>query len=134
MKRIDYKRAIIAAIIVWILGVTAFLISFSIPVMEDPEWQATLVLSIVLIPAALIGANYYYKKGLSTNGFLLGGFMFLLTILLDAGVTVPLFIIPAGGSHLAFFSDPGFWMIGVIYVSVIGIYGFWRTRKLLRVG
>ena len=122
----NIKRAIFSAAIVWTLGVSAYIGSFFFEWMEDPEFQANLVLTFALIPSAIIGTNFYYKKGQNTNGFLLGVLMFITTMALDAMITVPLFIIPEGGSHLTFFTDPGFWLIAVVYILVVGLY--WRLK------
>ena len=116
----------------YVLGVSAFIGSFMIPIMSDPEKQANIVLSIAIIPAAMIGAHFYYRNGERLNGVLLGVFMFFQTIILDALITVPLFIIPAGGNHLEFFTDPGFWMIGLEYVMAVACYRLFQTIKTLR--
>ena len=89
--------------------------------------QANLVLAIAIIPAAMLGARFYYRRGLTTNGFVLGTSMFLIAMVLDALITVPVFIIPAGGDYITFFTDPGFWMIGLEYVLAVAAY--WRMTK-----
>jgi hypothetical protein len=128
MKNINIKRALISAAIVWTLGVTAFVASYFFPVMSDPDLQANWVLSIALIPSAALGAHIYYRKGYKTNGFVLGTCMFLVAMILDALFTVPIFIIPQGGNHITFFTDPGFWLIAIEYVSVIAVY--WQIKKV----
>ncbi len=122
MMHLHVKSVLTASLIAYILGVTAFLASFFVPVMSNPEVQANLVLAIAIIPAALIGARFYYRKGHKTKGYMVGGAMFLVTIILDAMITVPLFVIPAGGDHLSFFTDPGFWFIGLEYVLTVALY------------
>lgn len=130
----EIKRAIIATSIVWVLGVSAYILSHFVKIMDNPELQANVVLTLALIPSAILGTKFYYKNGAHTNGFKLGVFMFLITIGLDALITVPVFIIPAGGDHLSFFSDPGFWIIGLVYILVVilytGIRSKMRTSKL----
>ncbi len=130
MKNLNVKSASIAAGIAYLLGVSAFLASFFVPVMSNPEAQANLVLGIAIIPAAMLGARFYYRRKHETNGFILGAFMFLVVIALDAMITVPLFVIPAGGSHLEFFTDPGFWIIGLEYILAVAFY--WRMQKATR--
>jgi hypothetical protein len=124
----EIKRAIMAAAIVWTLGVTAFILSHYVRLMDNPELQANMVLILVLIPSVILGTKFYYKNGAQTNGFKLGLFMFLITICLDAIITVPVFIIPAGGDHISFFSDPGFWFIGLEYILVVLIYAGFRSK------
>jgi hypothetical protein len=46
--------------------------------------------------------------------------MFAVAIMLDATITVPVLIMPYGGNHISFFTDPGFWLTAVEYVSVVG--------------
>ena len=130
MNTIHWKSIAISTLIVWSLGVTAFVASYFVPVLENPDEQANWVLSLALIPAALLGAHIYYRKGHKTNGFLLGATMFLITIFLDAAITVPVFIMPYGGTHMSFFTDPGFWLIGVEYVSVVAAY--WQIEKAVK--
>ena len=122
MKNIHLKSAVISAVIVWTLGVLAFVASYFVPFMSDPDLQANWVLSIVLIPLATLGAHTYYRKGHQANGFVLGIAMFAVAIILDATITVPFLIMPYGGNHLSFFSDPGFWLIAVEYVGVVAAY------------
>jgi len=126
MKNLNVKHAAISSIIVYILGILAFVGSYFIPIMNDPELQANLVLAIAILPAAYLGAHIYYKKRHSTHGFVLGIAMFSAAIILDAAITVPLFIIPNGGSHLSFFGDPGFWLIGLEYI--LAVMAYWRFK------
>ena len=95
--------------------------------MSNPEAQANLVLGIAIIPAAMLGARFYYRRKYETNGFILGAFMFLVAMVLDAMITVPLFIIPNGGNHIDFFTDPGFWVIGLEYILSVVVY--WQIHK-----
>lgn len=127
MKNLTTKSVLIAGSIAYLLGVSAFLGSFFVPFMSDPETQANLVLAIAIIPAAMLGARFYYRRGHETNGFVLGAAMFFIAMVLDALITVPVFIIPAGGDHISFFTDPGFWLIGVEYVLAVASY--WRLHK-----
>ncbi|TDK47979.1 DUF5367 family protein [Algoriphagus formosus] len=124
MKTLNIKKASISALIIWLIGVSAFIGSYLIPLMDNLDEQANWFLTLALIPAILIGVHFYYRKSNRTNWLSLGGFMFFITILLDAIVTVPLFIIPAGGSHLSFFGDPGFWILGIEYMLVVGLANF----------
>ena len=52
--------------------------------------------------------------------------MFSSAIVLDAIITVPVFIMPNGGNYLSFFGDPGFWLIGFEYVAVVAAY--WKIK------
>ena len=127
MKTLNITKSAFSAIIVWVLGVSAYVSSYFIPILDNPDAQASWVLIIALIPATILGAHFYYRRGYKTNGLLLGSFMFLITILLDACITVPVFIIPNGGSHLTFFGELEFWLIGLEYITLISIY--WLTKR-----
>ena len=131
MKQLHFKRALIAAFIAYVIGVSAFLTSFYIPLLSDPELQANLVLAIAIIPASILGAGFYYRKHKETNGLLLGISMFLVVMILDAAITVPVFVIPAGGDHISFFTDPGFWVIAAIYILSVTIYSKFKKRTLV---
>lgn len=122
----NITRAMFAAVIIWLLGVSAYIGSFFVRFMEDSALQANLVLTIAMIPSAMLGAHIYYRKGQQTNGFKLGIVMFSAAMILDAIITVPLFIIPKGGNHLSFFLDSGFWLIAMLYILVIWLY--WRFK------
>jgi len=122
MKIINVKSAAISAIIVWTLGIMAFVASYFYPLISDADLQANWVLSIMLVPAALLGAYIYYRKGHQTNGFILGISMFLVAMILDAIITVPFFIMPYGGDYASFFLSLSFWLIALEFVFVIVAY------------
>ena len=128
MKSLNIKHAIISSLVVYLIGITSYIVSYFIPLLDDNDLQANLVLMIAIIPAVLIGANLYYRRGYSTKGLLLGTVMFLGAMILDALITVPFFIIPYGGSYLSFFGDPGFWLIAIEYVAVITIVSKLKYR------
>ncbi|WP_417611933.1 DUF5367 family protein [Owenweeksia hongkongensis] len=130
MKSLNLKHVAISAATVYAIGILAFVGSYFVPLLDDADFQANLVLMIAIIPAAYLGAHLYYRKAHGTNGFLLGGSMFLGAMILDALITVPLFIIPNGGNYVSFFGDPGFWLIGVEYIGVVVAY--WQFRVVDR--
>lgn len=129
MKNINFKHVVISCLVVYVLGILAFIGSYFVPIMEDPDLQANIVLMIAIIPAAYIGANLYYRRGNITHGLVLGSAMFSSAIVLDAIITVPLFIIPNGGNYLTFFGDPGFWLIGFEYVAMVVAYWKFKVAK-----
>ena len=127
MERIHIKDVLISAVIIWSLGVAAFVVSYFVPIMSDPDLQANWVLSVVLVPVATLGAHIYYRKGHRTHGFVLGASLFLVAMTLDALITVPVFIMPYGGTYRTFFTSLGFWLIAVEYISVVAAY--WQIEK-----
>lgn len=126
MKNLNLKHAILSALVVYLFGILAFVGSYFIPIMEDPDLQANIVLMAAIIPAAYFGAYLYYRRGNSTHGFVLGSVLFSSAIVLDAIITVPVFIIPNGGNHLTFFGELGFWLIGFVYMAVVAAY--WKLK------
>ncbi|NER17791.1 DUF5367 family protein [Spongiivirga citrea] len=127
MKEINIKGVVISGSIAWVLAVMAFVASYFVPILSDPDLQANWVLSVAIIPSACIGAYLYYQKGHKTNGFILGVAMFLVAMMLDALITVPFLIIPSGSDYISFFTDLGFWLIALEYVSVVVLY--WHFKR-----
>ncbi|KAJ8614265.1 hypothetical protein CTAYLR_001131 [Chrysophaeum taylorii] len=102
---------IIASVVVWVAGVSLFLGSYAVPIMSDPDLQGNLVLTVAIVPLVALGARFYYRTGDKTHGLKVGLAMFALAAILDATITVPVFMIPNGEDHVEFFTDPGFWLI-----------------------
>lgn len=83
---------------------------------------------ILMIPLGVLIGWLYYKSRDKINGFLLGLFMVLVGIILDMIITVPLFIIPAGGNYLSYFTEL-YLIIGLIEgIIVVGIYDLVRKK------
>ncbi|MFY7670432.1 DUF5367 family protein [Tenacibaculum sp. MEBiC06402] len=121
-------RAILSAILVWIVGVTAFLLSYSFSVLSNPDLQANITLVLAIIPSVFLGTYMYYKKGKITPAKLALIFMSTAAIL-DVLITVPIFIIPAGGSYAVFFSDPMFYIIMVEFYCITTYFGNYFIKK-----
>jgi hypothetical protein len=119
-------RAILIGTGIWCLGVGAYVLSFFIPLMGNAEKQANLVLFLAVAPLVWFGAKRYYKEEQETHGLLIGLRFFLTAAVLDALITVPFLVIPNGGSHAEFFTDPGFWVIALEFLAVALL--FYRTR------
>lgn len=130
MRNLNLKDAAFSALVVYIIGIAAFIGSYFLPIMDDPDLQANIVLMIVIVPAAIAGSSLYYRKRHATNGLTLGAVMFLGAIILDAIITVPVFILPMGGDHLSFFGDPGFWLIGLVYIGTV--VGYWALKSFIQ--
>lgn len=117
-------RAILIGVLIWILGVSIFMASYYLPFMEDLDQQANIALSITVVPLVWLGAFLYYKKDDKTHGYEVGEIMLLTSVALDALITVPFTVIPAGGSHYSFFTSFGFWFIAFEFIIVAVLY--WR--------
>lgn len=115
-------RAILVGVAIWILAVSAYTISFYVPILEDAELQANLVLMLTVIPLVWYGAAFYYKREKTTHGFLIGIIFLLVSAFLDALITVPVFMVPNGIDHYRFFTAPGFWLIAMVFVGIVVLY------------
>ena len=125
MKKI---RAIIIGTGIWAFGVGAFISSFSISILENAEQQANMVLFLAVLPLLGFGTKLYYKSGSTTQGFWVGLTFFTIAAVLDALITVPYLVIPNGGSHYEFFSDLGFWTIGLLFVGIPTVYWYFKVK------
>ncbi len=121
-------RAILSAIMVWILGVTAFLLSNLFSVLSNPDLQANITLVLAIIPSVCLGTMVYYKRGKIIPSNLAWIFMGTAAAL-DMLITVPTFIIPAGGSYTEFFSDPMFYIIMVEFYFITTYSGNYFIKK-----
>lgn len=120
------KRAILIGIAIWMIAILFYSISFYLPILENAENQANIVLFVVVMPLVWLGCSFYYKKDYKTHGYKVGQTMLLTAVALDALITVPIFVIPNGGSHYSFFTSLGFWMIVFEFLAVAVLY--WYTR------
>ena len=121
--------SIVCAILVWILGVSFYLLSFYIPILENPEQQSNIVLVLAIIPSACFGTYLFYKHRYMKPSALALTFILVATIL-DALITVPVFIIPNGGSYSKFFGDPMFYTIVVEFYFIVLYFGTHLTKKI----
>nr|WP_299344639.1 DUF5367 family protein [Allomuricauda sp.] len=117
-------RAVLIGAVIWILGVSFYSLSFFINLMEDAQQQANLVLFITVMPLVWMGSKLYYGKNQNTHGYVVGQTFFLVAATLDALITVPLLVIPNGGSHYEFFTDSGFWLIGLEFITTAMVYWY----------
>ncbi len=117
-------RAISIGIVIWIIGVNLYSLSYYVPILEDAEQQANIWLSVVVLPIVWFGAKLYYGKGVRTNAFKVGLIFFITSAILDALITVPFTILPYGGTYYDFFIDFGFWFIGLEFIAVTIVYRY----------
>ena len=117
-------KAIGIAMIIWIIGVSIYTVSFYIPILEDPELQANILLSLGILPIIWFGAKLYYRTKSTTKGYWLGLVFFLTAAVLDALITVPYLIVPNGGTYYDFFTASGFWLIGIEFIITTSVYWF----------
>ena len=121
-------RAIGIGVAIWALGVSAYVLSFFVPILDNAEQQANMVLFLVVLPLVWFGGKWYYKKDQHTHGYWVGQTFFLTAAALDALITVPFLVIPNGGSHYSFFTDPGFWIIGAEFLGLAVLYWYAKVN------
>lgn len=121
--------SILCAILVWIIGVSFFLLSFYVPILENLERQSNIVLVIAIIPSACLGTYLFYTKSYMKPSALAITFIIVATIL-DVLITVPVFIIPNGGSYSEFFGDPMFYTIIVEFYFIVLYFGNYLTKRI----
>ena len=126
------KRAIVLGVIIWCIGIFLYSLSYYVPILENPEAQANLVLFAAVMPLVWLGCRFYYKKDRHTHGYLVGQTLLLTAVALDALITVPLFVIPKGGSHYSFFTDLGFWVIAIEFLLVATLYWYARVYTQIK--
>jgi len=121
--------SIACANLVWVLGVGFYLLSFYLPIIENPNIQSNIALAIGIIPSACLGTYLFYKKSYIKPSTLALIFVIMAT-LLDALITVPVFIIPNEGSYSEFFGDPVFYIIAVEFYFIVLYFGTHLTQKI----
>jgi len=121
------KRAIVLGFAIWSIGILLYLISYYIPVLENAETQANIVLFIAVMPLVWMACSIYYKKDNKTHGYVIGQTLLLTAVTLDALLTVPFFVIPNGGNYYSFFTSLGFWAIAFEFLSVAVLYWYIRV-------
>ena len=120
-------RAILIGTAIWILGVSLYSVSFYVPLMDDLEQQANMVLFLVVMPLVWAGSALYYKKDRKTHGLKVGQAFLLTSVGLDAAITVPFLMIPNGIDHYAFFTSMGFWIIAIEFLLVVVLFYYTRV-------
>lgn len=128
-------RAILLGIAIWIIAILFYLISYAIPILENPDTQANIVLFVVVMPLVWCGCYFYYKKDNKTHGLKVGQTLLLTAVVLDALITVPFFVMPNGGNHYSFFTSMGFWIIAFEFPLVASLYWYARMytkRSILK--
>ncbi|KXX66861.1 DUF5367 family protein [Flammeovirga sp. SJP92] len=120
--------SIVYALLVWALGVSLFLSSFYVPVLENTERQADIVLALGIIPSATLGTYLFYRKG-KMNPSHLALLFVVVAVLMDLLITVPVFIIPAGGSYSEFFQNTMFYTIAVEFYFIVFYFGKYLTKR-----
>ena len=125
-------RALGISIAIWILGVSAFTLIYELPIMENRYVQANIGLALVVPFLVWGGAWLYYRKGNVTHGLKLGLVMLPVSAALDALITVPLLILPSGGTYTSFFGSLDFWLIALEFLGATTLFWYFKVHKPTR--
>ncbi len=123
--------SVLSSILIWFLGVCSFLLSFYIPIIDNLDLQANIVLAFALIPSACLGTYLFYKKSY-IKPYVLAIISIVVITILDACITVPVFLIPIGINHLEFFTDPKFYAIAIELFLIIMYFGNHLNNKKIK--
>tara|TARA_R110002167_G_scaffold358364_2_gene574392 strand:+ start:960 stop:1361 length:402 start_codon:yes stop_codon:yes gene_type:complete len=121
------QRAILSGMAIWVVAILFYSLSYYVPILENADEQANLVLFVIVMPLVWSGCAFYYRKDNTTHGYKVGQAMLLTSVVLDALITVPFFVIPNGGSHYRFFTATGFWVIAFEFLAVAVLYWYARV-------
>ena len=130
MYSLSFKNVFISAIFIWSMGLLGLIGSPFFSVIPNAAQQSIWLQSIVFVPTALIGAHLYYRKGLSTNGFILGTAILLVMFGLDIFFKVPFFLMPYGISWVQYFMDFNYWLLAIEVVTVVAAY--WQIERAVQ--
>ena len=119
--------SIACGILVWMVGIFMYLLSFQVAILENTTLQSNIVLVLAIIPSSYLGTYLFYSKNYLKPTTLALTFVAIAT-LLDTIVTVPMFIIPDGGSYSSFFGDPMFYIILVEFYFMVLYFGMHLTK------
>lgn len=122
----NFLRAILSGILLWLCVAVTFFILEQIPFTKESVNRQTFIICILLVLYSLTAASFYYKKRSNFSGFQLGVIMPLTAILMDILLFVPFVEIPKGNTYQDFFSNPLLWILAVLNIATV--YFYWKKK------
>lgn len=118
-----YLRAVLLGAMVWALIFVEWSIMVFTPGLKDiGNWQWAI--HFVVLAAFVIFAAWIYNKGKEKlHGLSFGVIMLITSIVLDAVISIPLFILPQGTSYAEFFLNPWMLVSYVIFLALAWYFG-----------
>ena len=118
----NYKRALIFSLLLWVIIFVVISILIFLPVLKDNEMAMQVVYWVLLVPIVLLLAKWYFKGDAPTTkkGLFLGVFALLVGTVLDLIITVPLFI----KSYSEFYLDWKMWVGFAMVIILTTFAGF----------
>lgn len=122
-------RAILTGALIWLFVFTTFSVLDYVPSISDSLNQQTLIVALLIIPYAILGASVFYKNGNKVHGLISATIMSVTAIMLDVLITVPFVEMPKGGSYISFFTYPLFWLLVTINMATVYSYWFFKIKQ-----
>ena len=131
---ISWKRVVMTGIALWVLiffEVSILMFGFNLQT-GNPNYyfiHALLLTAFIIVLSLIYFKEKKVKKGL-VEGIVLGIVFVVVGVILDSVITIPLFIIPRGGSYTGFLFSPEMLLsyLGIIILS--GIIGLIKKGKI----
>lgn len=121
-------RAIVTGTIAWALIFVEWSIIMFAPILKDlPNiWQWIIHYVVLILIVSLVTHFYYLGKDRHTHGLLVGLVMLVTGIILDSVITIPLFILPQGGTYSSFFFQ---WLMIAGYIELLIVtVAYWKWK------
>ena len=115
------SSSIVYGVLVWVLGLSFYFLSFYVPILENLELQSNIVLTLAIIPFASLGTYLFYKKQFRQPSYLALTWI-AVSIILYSLITMP-FIVTDGGSYSTFFGGPMFYILVVEFYFTTLFFG-----------
>lgn len=127
----NFTRAIISGVLIWLLIFSAFIVLFFIPGVKDSPALQGLIVGLLILPIGSWGTSFYYQKGKKEVVFPVAVVIAFTALVLDAMITVPFIEIPFNGrGHVEFFTAPLFWILFTEIVMVVCVYWARKVKPL----
>ena len=123
-------KPIIFGLVLWLLiALLVSLLALIFPIQDAGIWSPVplTIHFISVILAVLMMSFWYYKSSEKPNGFLLGFIWLLIDLILESAITIPMFVLPSGQTHLSYLSRWDLLVDLAIIVLTPGIY--WLVKK-----
>lgn len=117
-----FMRAIGIGALVWVLIFIEWSVIMFSPFLKDLGTWQWAIHYFVLIFIGMFCAWIYYKSDDRINGFALGIIFLVVGVILDALITVPLFI----KSYSNYFLSPLLWAGFMELIVIVGVYDLVR--------
>ncbi|ESA38427.1 hypothetical protein N836_31295, partial [Leptolyngbya sp. Heron Island J] len=122
-------KPIIFGVVLWILIVILVSIQALIfPIQDAGIWSPVplTIHFVTVILAVLVMSFWYYKSSEKPNGFLLGFIWLVIDLILESAITIPMFVLPSGQTHLSYFFR---WDLLVDFAIIVITPGIYRLAK-----